>query len=215
MTVTINRIEGIRGANARLEALGINVRAVPFVAGCASLRAATGAPAPAALRRALMFARAQRGAIMSVRIAPRRIDRNKVAVVAARPGQVAPATLVKHGAIPQCVGTIRAAAAPGPWSVVCHTVDGKTVPLPQKFPPPGAVGAGAGGNSGASGTSGNSGDSGTSGDSGSSGSSGDSGNVGGPGTAPHRAIFCQARVPHPGTSGNSGSSGASGVTGNS
>jgi hypothetical protein len=199
--VTINRIEGIQGANARLEALGINVRAVPFVASCASLRAATGAPAPAALRRALRFARARSGAIMSVRIAPWRIDHDKVAVLAPRPGQVTPGALVgeiKHGAIPQCVGTMPAPAAPATGSVVCHTVDGKTVPLPQEFPPPGASG-----NSGASGTSGN------------SGASGDSGNVGGPGTARHRAIFCQARVGHPGTSGDSGNSGASGVTGNS
>jgi hypothetical protein len=178
VTVTINRVEGIRGANARLEALGIRVRAVPFVAGCAGIQTATGAPA--AMLRALKFARARAGTIMSVRIAPWRLQRGKVAVVAA--GPVKPPAVVaeaKHGAVPQCVGPGHAAPAP---VVVCHTADGRFVPFPRKpLPPAGDSGGNVGGpgaararaifceardtHRGPSGNSGNSGDSGVSGNS--------------------------------------------------
>jgi hypothetical protein len=192
VTVTINRIEGIRGANARLAALGVNVRAVPFDAGCGQVRVVTAGQAPPALRRALQFARARRGAIVSVRIAPWRLDRGKVAVLAARPGEVKASALVTelaHRPVPQCVGPIETVPPPaGP--VVCHTVDGTTRPFPPEEAPPAAVG--------------NSGDSGASG----------AGNSGaGPGVPHGRRIVCQTRVTPPGPSGHSGDSGDSGVTG--
>jgi hypothetical protein len=175
VTVTIYRIAGIRGANARLEALGIRVRAVPFVPGCAQMHAAA-----APLQRALEFARARRGAIMSVGIDPRRIRPGRVMVLAARARAASPAPLArefKDGKVPDCLGTVRVPPPLG-GPVVCHTADGKTVP-PQDVPPA------------------------ESGNSGSGGASGD-------GAAPRRGVFCQAPLADPGASGNSGSSGTTG-----
>jgi hypothetical protein len=191
--VTINRVEGFRGANARLEKLGVHVRAVPFVAGCATLHGDAAARMERAMRNAVTFARRDQGAIMSVGIDPKQIHPGKVLVLAARPGEVSPASLVgeaKEGKVPDCVGTVTP-VPPAPGSVVCHTADGQDLPLPPKQVAPDDTGVtGASGNSGTS--------------------------PGGGTPAPvGRGIICQARVPHAGQSGNSGNSGASGVTGNS
>jgi hypothetical protein len=134
---------------------------------------------------------------MSVGIDPRRLRPGKVVVLAARPGQVDPATLVtevRHGPIPPCAGSVTPVPPPDGAKVVCHTFDGKTPPFgPKQLPP--AV-------------------SGNSGTSGATGAGGTSGGSGAPGTPSHRGIICQARVAHPGSSGDSGNSGDSGVTGN-
>jgi hypothetical protein len=127
-------------------------------------------PAAAApLHRALEFARARRGAIMSVGIDPRRIRPGRVMVLAARPAPLA--REFKDGNVPDCLGTVRVPPPLG-GPVVCHTADGKTVQPAQ-----------AAGNSGTSGVSGAAGhpgvfcqarlaDPGASGDSGSSGTTG-------------------------------------------
>jgi hypothetical protein len=227
VTLTITRLEGIHGANARLAALGIRVRAVPWVNGCvaaygAAVRVRDGAP--------VQFAQGAR----KVEIDPRKIRRDETLVLAAKAAGAKSVTLAApkllHGAPPVCVGTppTRQLVRPPDGKLTCRTSDGVRVSPPAELRPPASGSGDSGtsrnsgtsgtsrnsGNSGNSGTSRNSGTSGTSGTSGSGGSSGTSGTSGSGGSAPRPGIVCQmALPPHSGNSGDSGDSGNSGDSG--
>jgi len=222
--VRIDRPEAIAAANARLAALGIRVRAVQVIAGCAvHLRGrevevpSAGALPPNAVVRAV---RGRRQALVSVAVDPRRIRRGATLVLAARPGFAHPPKLLAktvRGVVPPCAGSGPWTAGPPPLpkgaTVVC-TSNGRTVSGPaaralmlaqRKRVEAAHVQS-----------TGDSGNSGTSGDSGNSGTSGKAAPPP-PGATPGHPTTCQIH-PMPGTagsSGNSGNSGDSGPSGNS
>jgi hypothetical protein len=190
VTLTISRLEGIRGANARLAALGVRVRAVPVMAGCVADTRVAKVPVRPGAPAQVPWAVAARAA-GSVAIDPRKIHRGETLMVAAKPGRdqrvqlIAPK--VVRGEVPACIGPPAGLARR--HAITCQTTDGAAVPPPETVPS-GPPGTGNSGNSGA----GNSG----------AGNSG-TGNSGG--------ITCQIR-PLPAGNSGSGNSGDSG-TGNS
>jgi hypothetical protein len=125
VTVSIARLAGIPAANARLAALGYRVRVVQVADGCgaAAPRAVrlSGAPAPAAVRRA------------QVRFDPRQVPPGRVLVIpASRSGQtisIHPGHMI-HGQVPACLPPPigRPGAFPG---ACCPPPPGMAVPRRQ------------------------------------------------------------------------------------
>ena len=216
VTVSIHQLAaGVQGANQKLAALGIRVRAVPVAAACAqSMLGDRMILRPSTTATQLRVA----AGLTQARIDPTRIPAGKALVLAAwRDGRVvhvAPARLVR-GATPVCLASELARQA----ALVHSASTAASVFVHCK-----KIAAPAPGNSGNSANSGNSGNSGSSGNSGNSGSSGNSGNSGnsGDGTTTSVAggpaqvaipltVFCAGpqRIKPPAGSGNSGNSGNS------
>jgi hypothetical protein len=242
VSVSIDRLSGIAGANQKLASLGIRAKAVAVGAGCNSnwtvnkqviLAGSERRPAAPAQLHKLAAVRAAAAA----RIDPGKIPAGHTVVIAAwRAGQQVRvyASRAVAGPPPLCLAPAAAAAraaAAGKGIVTMCT-------LPA---PPGGGNSGNTGNSGAARDTSNGGttqiikkpdfkliaglvakararaNSGSSGSSGSSGTTGDSGNSGpGPVTVKaQRALACIPKLPPPGGSGNSGNSGSSSNSGNS
>jgi hypothetical protein len=112
ISVTINKLSGVAGANQRLQQLRVRAVAVPVVAGC------EGAPPP--MVHAIMLARAAAVNGGTVRIDPKQIPAGKSLVLAAGGGQVNVAQLHRGKAwtAPSCyrgvVGPVACSAGPPP-----------------------------------------------------------------------------------------------------
>lgn len=101
VTVTINQIAGVSGANTELAALGVSARAVPIVQGCtASLQRL-----PKAATGGIIVPAANSGLPQSITIEPSAIPAGDTVVLAAAqiPGGVQMADAVVQGAAPICV----------------------------------------------------------------------------------------------------------------
>lgn len=100
VTVTINQIAGVSGANAELAALGVNARAVPIVQGCT----ATLQLLPKRTSSVILPPRGS-GRPRSVTIEPSRIpagDTDVLAVVQSTGVQIL-VGMVHQGAVPRCL----------------------------------------------------------------------------------------------------------------
>jgi hypothetical protein len=117
VSVRINKLTGVAGANEKLAQYGVRAVAVPVVAGCA-----IGPPPPAALRAALVHARAAAIAAAggTARIFPDKIPAGKRLVLAAGPGNVSIVQIHRAGmAPPTCFRQV----FPPPW---CRPAGGGT-----------------------------------------------------------------------------------------
>jgi hypothetical protein len=133
VSVTINKLAGVAGANQRLAQMNVRAVAVPVVAGC------EGAPPPAAMR-AILLARAAAVHGGTVRIDPRQIPAGKSLVLAAGSGRVNIAQLRpgKSWTAPSCfrgvVGPVVCSAGGPPPGFQTNTTDTTgtdTAPVPQ------------------------------------------------------------------------------------
>lgn len=117
VSVTINRLTGVKGANQKLAQIGVRAVAVPVEAGCA------GAPPPAAMKALLSRVHAAVNEGGTVRIDPREIPRGKRLVLAAGPGQVQIAQLhgARAGFAPACFRYIGGATTCGPVGAIGPT----------------------------------------------------------------------------------------------
>jgi hypothetical protein len=123
VSVTIRKLDGIRGANAKLAQIGVHAVAVPVVAGCQvgppPPDSMPGGNAPAALRKALAATRAG----VTTRISPDQIPAGKTLVLAAKPGVAGKVQVARLRAMaaapPTCFswvggGAIKCGPGPGP-----------------------------------------------------------------------------------------------------
>jgi hypothetical protein len=122
VSVTINKLAGVAGANARLAQMNVRAVAVPVEAGC------EGAPPPAMLH-AIISARAAAAKGGTVRIDPHQIPAGKSLVLAAGPGRVNIAQLHrgKSWTAPSCfrgiVGPVVCSAGGPPPGFESNTTD--------------------------------------------------------------------------------------------
>ena len=238
VTVKLQRIAAIHGANAKLAALGIRARLVEVVPGCQVKTLSPAAAQAMTLARSMAGKPAPQAAI--TRLDPRKIPPGKWQVIPTYPvaGTVHVDTgHLIQGRAPVCISTV--AAAPCPAQSILRSRGATPTALAnihrqaaqealKRFlarHPAVSTNIGNSGNSGNAGNSGsgNAGNSG-SGDTGNSGS-GDTGNSGTPTSTvkptqapgPNWVVGCYVRVPpgHPPITPNSGNSGNSGASGNS
>jgi hypothetical protein len=133
VSVTITRLGGISGANAKLARIGVRAVAVPVVAGCQAVPPITAAlpPSPSALRKNLIAR-----AVATARIDPKQIPAGKTLVLAAAPGASGRVRVARLHAVtgpaPRCFWS--RVPAPGPGTVVC----GPARFLPGGGPPGGS-----------------------------------------------------------------------------
>jgi hypothetical protein len=133
VSVTINKLTGVAGANQRLAQMNVRAVAVPVVAGC------EGAPPPAAMRALLYKVHAAAAAGGTVKIDPKQIPAGKSLVLAAGPGRVNIAQLYRGKArtAPSCFRGVEGAVVcsaggppPGFQTNTTDTTGTDTAPAP-------------------------------------------------------------------------------------
>jgi hypothetical protein len=133
VSVTINKLTGVAGANQRLAQMNVRAVAVPVVAGC------EGAPPPAAMRALLYRVHAAAVQGGTVKIDPKQIPAGKSLVLAAGPGRVNIAQLRrgKSWTAPSCFRGVEGAVVcsaggppPGFQTNTTDTTGTDTAPAP-------------------------------------------------------------------------------------
>ena len=225
VTVKLQRIAAIHGANAKLAALGIRARLVEVVPGCQVKTLSPAAAQAMTLARSMAGKPAPQAAI--TRLDPREIPPGKWQVIPTYPVagtvHVDPGHLIQ-GRAPVCISTVAAAPCPAqsmlrsrgaaPTALANIHRQAAQAALKRFLARHPAVST----NSGNSGNTGNTGNTGNSG-SGDTGNSGTSTPTVKPTQAPvpNWVVGCYVRVPpgHPPITPDSGNSGNSGASGNS
>ncbi|HTP18080.1 MAG TPA: hypothetical protein VMJ65_00660 [Solirubrobacteraceae bacterium] len=226
VTVTLQKLAAIHGANARLAALGIRARLVVVSTGCTVKALPPAAVAAMKLTQSMAGRAAPQAAI--ARFDPREIPRGKTQVIPtyriANTVHVATGHLIQ-GKAPVCISTVVAPPCEGQRvmsngplapAVLADVHRRAAEEALKRFL---AHHAAIARKSADSGNNGNSGNSGISGDSGISGNSGNTTSTAKPTQVPVPAwvVGCYVRVSPTGSpiTGNSGNSGKSGNSGNS
>jgi hypothetical protein len=230
VTVTLQKLEAIGGANARLAALGIRARLVEMTTGCTVKALPPAAVHTLALTQSMAGKRAPQAGI--ARFDPRNVPPGNwqviptyrvagtvhlekahlmqgqapacISTVVAPPCEVRPMTVLRNGHLTRLTPAEAEKRAEKALAAVRAAVSRQRVTSTD------------------SGNSGNSGDSGTSSNGGNSGNSGNSGTAASTGTqvpAPAATwvvgCYVHGAPGHPPNTGNSGNSGSSGASGNS